>query len=370
MPGAVQWWHSQRLPHTSRAVPALLGQFKPLGYRLALSEPVPDRFDVSDEAGSYRGLSRGVAVASKFPLFSPRPSSVPSVAWASQRLLYSVLQIGQVPLHLVVVYLHPNPTPGSFRHQLNCQLLEWASNIVQDLEAPACILGDFNSPWTDYDSMESLHLKGWADLHLLCSQMLGVDPQPTCKQATRHTFVLANPGLRSFVRSVWVDFEDDLDSHSVLLAKFSVPSYNPLVWKWLLPKSFDNCCFDPLLPQQEPDTQWKTDFQACLNGQDMSKAFALWSKGAEHTLLQAARLDDQPLHPKGFTGRGQALQPVRRALAAPRFKAGRPTDFAVEPNANSLVVRQVQKQARRLQNLGRLLRKAPHQPPSPKAVEL
>ena len=50
--------------------------------------------------------------------------------------------------------------------------------------------------------------------------------------------------------------------------------------------------------------------------------------------------------------------PVKRVLAAPRFKQGRPDDFRVKFPAVALQVRQVQKQARRLQSLERLMRKA------------
>eukprot|EP00435_Cladocopium_sp_Y103_P069089 s1031_g32.t1 len=45
-------------------------------------------------------------------------------------------------------------------------------------------------------------------------------------------------------------------------------------------------------------------------------------------------------------------------MAAPRFKQGRPTDVHVQEPSVALKVRQVQKQARRLQTLERLLRKA------------
>eukprot|EP00438_Fugacium_kawagutii_P000813 Skav235098 [mRNA] locus=scaffold711:123242:131735:- [translate_table: standard] len=318
--------------------------------------PKPPPSKVADEAGSYRGLSRGVAVASKFPIFSPRPSQVPPLAWQSQRLLCTVVQMGQVPLHVVTVYLHPNPTPGSFRHRLNSQLLDWAWAILSEVSGPACLVGDFNSPWESYDVGEALVAKGWVDLHAFWAEQKGQIPQPTCKQATRHTFVLGNPAFRPFVTDVTVDFEDSLDSHSVLLAKISCPTCNPLVWKWLLPQSLDQCSFDPLLSQEAPDQAWLDEFQPLLQAGDLSKAFQHWSQSAEQVLVRAARLNDAPVQARRFSGRAQQLHPVRRTLAAPRFKQGRSSDFCVEHHANTLIVRQVQRQARRLQNLGRLLR--------------
>lgn len=86
--------------HTRKAVRALGSEFRRFGYSLSLSEPVPDKFDVADPTGSFRGLSRGVALASVFPVYSPRPVYIPQIAWDSQRVLYSVVQIGQIPIHL------------------------------------------------------------------------------------------------------------------------------------------------------------------------------------------------------------------------------------------------------------------------------
>ena len=48
-------------------------------------------------------------------------------------------------------------------------------------------------------------------------------------------------------------------------------------------------------------------------------------------------------------------KPVKRVLAAPRFRAGRKSDFSVKFPSVAVKVRQVQKQARRLQSLLRLL---------------
>lgn len=125
--------------HTKKAVPALFNEFRSCGYALSVSDPVPDKFEVVDPSGSYRGLSRGVALASKFPVFSPRPSFVPELAWCSQRILYSVVQIGQLPTHWVTVYLHPNAAVGSKKYLLNCRLLHWAHQIATSID----VLADF-----------------------------------------------------------------------------------------------------------------------------------------------------------------------------------------------------------------------------------
>ena len=53
--------------HTTKSIPALYSQSRAVGYNLAISDPVPDKFAVADPNGSYRGLSRGTAVLSRFP---------------------------------------------------------------------------------------------------------------------------------------------------------------------------------------------------------------------------------------------------------------------------------------------------------------
>ena len=57
--------------HTRKAARALGSEFRRFGFSLSLSEAVPDKFEVADPSGSLRGLSRGVALASKFSVFQP-----------------------------------------------------------------------------------------------------------------------------------------------------------------------------------------------------------------------------------------------------------------------------------------------------------
>ena len=59
--------------HTRRAVRALGSEFRRFGFSLSLSAPVPDKFEVSNPEGSFRGLSRGVAVASGSLFLVPDP---------------------------------------------------------------------------------------------------------------------------------------------------------------------------------------------------------------------------------------------------------------------------------------------------------
>ena len=338
---------------------ALFPEFRKVGFHLSLSDPVPDKFQVKDAQGSFRGLSRGVAVASKFPLFSPRPSFVPEVIWASQRLLYSVVQVGQLPIHFLTLYLYPNAPISGERYILNCKLVHWAVQIAESINGLVLLAGDFNTKWQKFDELQELSNKGWQDTHERAATNFGTPLEPTCKQATRHTFLLSNPGMYPFLKHAKVSFPHDLDSHAVLQVGFDLPTYNPKVYKWLLPRTLDHCAFDKegLEAYVVPEDQ-KTSFLDGFAENNPAASFRAWSQLAEDALLAKASTPTGEAVPKAkHVGRGSLTAPVLRDLAAPRFKYGRGSDFTVPLPSTKVQVRQVQKQARRLQSLLRLLRK-------------
>ena len=344
--------------HTRRALPALYSEFKGFGFNLSCSDPVPDKFQVSSALGSFRGLSRGVCVASVFPAFTPRPQFLPRQAWSSQRLLYTVVQVFQVPLHVFTVYLFPNAVVGSHKYMLNSEILAWVVQIAETIQGPIVITGDMNISWRAFDVLRELNADGWADLHELAHSRFGATLDPTCKGATRHTFQFGNPDFSRFLTGMSVSHTADLDSHAVLVGRFDIPSTNPQVWKWMLPRAFDDLDVDThqvRTAQVPPDVYSRIEH--AIAQQDLSLAFGLWSKSAEETLRQASTVNGARPGRK-YLGRACKPVPVKRVLAAPRFKQGRPDDFRVKFPAVALQVRQVQKQGRRLQSLERLMRKA------------
>lgn len=355
------WMSFSESSHTRRAAHAVRQEFAPLGFRVALSDPVPDKFPVKDPAGSYRGLSRGVAHLSRYPLFSPRDPSVHPALWASSRLLYSVVQFFQVPIHVVTLYLIPNAVPGSEKYERNCSLVRAAVQILAHVNGPAMLCGDFNIPWRHFQDLRDLALEGWVDSHEVSSARWSEPLEPTCKSATRHTFGLVNAGLLRFLVKVQVVHRNVFDSHAVLQVEFDLPIANVPVWKWRQPFPLDDFNFDKETLQSEVPTSTLTiPFQQALTAQDPTLAFSLWSQGAERTLLDHAHTETGPVQvTKQLTGRGQQWTPTKRVLAAPRPKHGRAQDFRTEAPAVSLRARQLLKQARRLQSLCRLLTKLP-----------
>ena len=295
--------------HTRKAARALGSEFRRFGYSLSLSTPVPDKFPVGDPSGSFRGLSRGVALASKFPVYSPRPSFLPLMCWDSQRILYSVVQIGQIPIHLVTAYLFPCAPPGTQKYRLNCQILAWAHELLNNVSGPTCLCGDFNAPLASFDTTRQLLSEGWEDMALLCHRSFNSPLDPTCKGSTRHTFGIGNSDLCRFLKGACVDFEFDLDAHAVQFLTFQMPTYNVDAWKWLQP-----CCFDTFTVDSaalECDAlgianSLNEEVTSHIASGNMDDALKIWSAKCE-ALLMKHSLTDEGIPPKGsrFMGRAQ-----------------------------------------------------------------
>ena len=341
--------------HTRRAVSALYSEFRMYGFALSISDPVPDKFVVADPNGSYRGLSRGVALVSRFPVFSPRPTFLPDIVWSSQRLLHSVVQFGQTPVHFVTVYLFPNALLGSQKYLLNCKILHWAQQIVTSVDAPRILCGDFNSPLEMLESCRSLALYGWSDLAVLSQQLHRSSSDPTCKSATRHSFAFGNPTVQRFLQWAAVCHLYDLDSHAVQSITLEVPTFNVPVFKWPKPQALHefNCNRQGLEESAVAlSGPLKKQVLDALQSQDTTAALRLWSSACEKAIAQNSTTNEgETLSGKRYLGRASNVSPVKRVLAAPRFKAGRKSDFMVTFPSVALKVRQVQKQARRIQAL-------------------
>ena len=123
----------------------------------------------------------------------------------------------------------------------------------------------------------------------LAHHRFGTSLSPTCKGAT---FQFGNPDFSRFLQGMSVSYPFDLDSHAVLVGEYDFPANNPQVWKWLVPRSFDDLEVDHhhVRTAHVPADVLSTVNQA-IDRQDLSAAFNLWSQSAEHTLLEATRID-------------------------------------------------------------------------------
>ena len=212
---------------------------------MGLCRPVPDKFEVGDVLGSFRGLSRGCGIVSRFPLYSFEWPVIDGgfwesitgffwvwCKWGSLQFLWSRSICG--PMHLKT----------SRRHLENCELVRAGVQLVRSVSGPVILAGDFNTSLTAFDDMKALLADGWVDAALFDAERRGIRLEPTCKRAARHTFCVVSPLPVSALRSSVVDFHEDLPAHAVLVTEFELPASNPRVYKWIVPKPLDQMAFD------------------------------------------------------------------------------------------------------------------------------
>ena len=321
---------------------------------------VRDKFATKTGAGSFRGLSKGVALASKWPCYDVVPGNIPLEVWQGGRLHLGCVHVGQLPVHVLTVYLMPNAAPGSLRYEINNAVLDWAVQICRSLVGPVLLCGDFNAPLARWPMMRGLLERGWVDLGLLQAEVVGGDPQPTCLGAARHTFQLVNRALVQFWKATYVLSAPDLDKHDVLVSEFDIPIKIPRVPKWVLPKSFLNGPVDKVVLDQTLATgQAETHRSVCaaLDHANVAEALSIWSKAQEEGFVKAACHcdgDHRKLNRK-YLGRCQVQEPKQVQLALPRCKTGRPGDYRPPFLVASTHVRQLVKQTRRLQRMWHIL---------------
>ena len=292
------------------------------------------------------------------PLYSFESPVVDTRVWCSQRIHFGVVQVGQLAISVVTVYLWPNAPLSSRRYAENCEVIGAAVQLIRSVSGPAILAGDFNASHALFQEVRDLVLEGWADTAQLDAERKGTQPQPTCQRATRHTFCLANPSLLPFLVSSEVSFHEDLSTHAVLVTEFALPDHNFRVLKWVMPKPLDKFSFHKEalegMAASVADSVWDQQVDAlALEGQ-MDTAFSNWSIIAEEMLCVA--VEEPDVHSRQtWKGRGQSLEPVLRDWAPPRFRAGRGADFRLSCPSVALEARRWQKFVRQLEALVRML---------------
>ena len=346
--------------HTVRAAPLIKRSFAKLGYKAVLGREVQDKFKVKDSVGSLRGLSKGVAVVSSLPAYGYEGTAVSEAVWQSSRLLHAVVQSGKLVMHFVVVYLAPGAYIGNAKYDSNARLMASAVALVEPLRGPTVLCGDWNTKSTDFEVLDQLtaHL-GFEDLALTYSRRTGCPPEPTCMNATRHTFMFGNQEIIGMLQKVQVSFHNDLDKHSVLCVDLAVPSENPYVWKWPMPRRLTDAVPDiGSLGRIANDRaeSLKAELDGLLEAGELDEALQRWARHLEMNVLESSGVPSSKW--RSFQGRCASYKPVRIKVGPARLRAGRSGDFRPGLYQSSLKIRQWTKQVRRLQSLERLMRAA------------
>eukprot|EP00438_Fugacium_kawagutii_P016983 Skav202419 [mRNA] locus=scaffold1370:259470:272350:+ [translate_table: standard] len=210
-------------------------------------------------------------------------------------------------------------------------------------------------------SIQSLVSLGWTDAAIAANERFGTPLQPTCKDATRHSFCFLSPALQQYLLSVEVTGHGEVSTHAMLKVVLDLPTTNPQVWKWPLPKVFDHSLVHPERVAQcaasFASADWTQPIRSSLQSGDTSLALEQWAGSAEQFLSKVCSRGQEDFKRPAYHGRCKTYAPIKQKVSAPRFRAGRPTDFVVPYPSVALDVRRWQKLARRLESLVRLLRK-------------
>lgn len=113
--------------------------------------------------------------------------------WCSQRIHFGVVQVGQLAISVVTVYLWPNAPLSSRRYAENCEVIGAAVQLIRPVSGPAILAGDFNASHALFQEVRDLVLEGWADTAQLDAERKGTQPQPTCQRVLGIPFVWPTP---------------------------------------------------------------------------------------------------------------------------------------------------------------------------------
>ena len=232
----------------------------------------------------------------------------------------------------------------------NDTLLSAAVDLVSAFEGPCIIAGDFNDHRSKFQSLQRIWDSGWRDLAVVVQERHGLQPQNTCKNSSRHSFVLGNPALLPLVSTVQVETFLELDAHDPIVVQLDVPQCIGFGVKLVRPANITPG--DVILcPETKTiaDEHQYADVALAIQQENLDSALALWSRAAENCLFESLRPDKH--HLAGVGDFGLYIPPE------PRLKAGRPGDFQLAGDTPTLMCRQRLRQCRRLQTLCRLVSK-------------
>ena len=335
--------------HTRRASFAIRKDCRKNGLQYQLGNTVQDKTDVHSEFGSLRGLSTGVAVLSRFPSYNSASFLHENVC-DSTRIQCVTVQVGQIPLRIVNLYLKPGAS--SETNMLNARLMHHAINAVSNFVGPGLITGGWNHCLDEFDELQSLFVRGWKDIAVEVAGWKNQSPGMTCMGVTRHTFQLANPILMQWCVENCLQEMLDLDKHDLLSTCFHFPSEIPSMNVWPHPRRLDSQIFDrEILKQCGENFRESGQLDSLLSQEQTTDAVCVWAKSVESAFGQAhVNCDGQHVAlSQAFLGRCQVGEPKKTMLCSPRLKEGRSGDLCLTQPAATLRCRQHLRQARRLQ---------------------
>ena len=352
-------WTASETHHTARAVPLIKGRMRKHGFHMRFSAPVAP---YSTGIAQLKGLASGTSCFSDLPI---RNSSgfVPVEVRDSTRFLQSFVQVST---HCVVQVITLYGPPISCAHSQPLQttnlLLEAAFKIVTDFKGPSIIAGDLNTTLDSLPTWALLRNHGWLDAAVWSAQALRHPLQPTCRDATRHSFLLVNSRAAQALRVADVVPDFYFDSHPLLLGCFELQVFKAPRWQCLLPKTFDSVMFDAASLEEfaaDDAPRLARSVANCVQSNNLAKGFQCWARECENLFMNSAVWSDGQKRtlPPGYRGRCLKFKPVQQPCSVPVIPKARDGDFDAALSQGNIFLRRLLRQVHRLQSLCRMTKR-------------
>ena len=349
-------WTASETHHTARAVPIIKHRLWQEGFNACFSAPVEP---YSTGVAQLKGLAAGTACFTDLPIRTT-PGALPLEVMHSTRFLQSFIQVStHCVLQVVTLYGPPVSVAHVQPIRTTNLLLEAAFKVAASFQGPSVIAGDLNTTLESLPAWKLLANRGWIDAALWSSETLRHPLLPTCRDATRRSFLLVNPRAAQALRVADVVPDFLFDSHPLLVGFFDLQAFKAPKWKCLLPKTFDNIMFNATCLDacaSKAASRLADAIPKAIQFQDLSKGFRQWAEECESVFIHSAVWSDgQPRKlPPGYRGRCKKFKPVLQPCSVPVVPKARDGDFDAALTQSNIFLRRLLRQVHRLQSLCRL----------------
>eukprot|EP00438_Fugacium_kawagutii_P030424 Skav216209 [mRNA] locus=scaffold238:162497:167203:+ [translate_table: standard] len=315
------------------------------------SSPVPCH---TNNAGSFRGKAMGVATISSLPL-QEYPTNYNADLRAMSRILECIVHLG-TGVHMYVANIYGPTAAHTHTWAMLEMLCTTAFSHAHAYRGPALVVGDMNCEIEDLPGWKLMRKHGWVDAAQFDADRRGVQPQPTCRSATRRTFILINPVLLSALESCEVSETFDFDAHPLLLAKFGLPTVLQPRRVWTLPSTTNDLFFDGDLMLESVtyhQPRRAAAFSVAKEKRDTEEMLRQTNLVFESCLQDACVTTDGHLNrlPQGCLGRCRKKTFKYVPASTPVIKHAREGHFNPTTPQATVSIRRRTRQVRRLQSL-------------------
>ena len=333
------------------------------GFRCFWSKPVPNKKLTLDSRPSYRGEAIGTSIFTKIPSRLAR-ISVPPFLWDSCRVCCSIIRLHDMDVLLVSVYGFATRYQHGVR--MNDAFLASIFDLVQQVDLPFIVAGDFNDPPHLLPAFSMFADRGAVEAFTYFKASRDVDLPATCLGSTRNDTCIFHPLLVPFICDMRVEGEHQFDTHVPLAVYFNFDRHNASAVQWSIP-----CSWAALAPPKDLIETCYQDrpFSQTFNLDDIidevqtEAALLAWSGAVELAVDKAVQISHRlnplvypwpSLHPK-YKGRCNFKKTFRTSNRC-TVRDDPTGSFNPVTEVFSVKARQIVRQVRRLKSFRRALK--------------